>query len=179
MKKKKPFTQWFFKGFWPYWVGAILVGVLNIILTLIYRPFGITSNLTNTGLHIWSILGGHPDILTDYLNEIGNDFLLKRAFYNEATVLNLGILFGSLFAVVMASHFQFKKIKSSRQLLLGLTGGLLMGYGARLALGCNVGALIGGIASQSLHGWIFALFLFFGCLAGCFILKLVNNRFNG
>jgi uncharacterized membrane protein YedE/YeeE len=29
-----------------------------------------------------------------------------------------------------------------------------MGYGARLAFGCNIGAYFSGIASGSLHGWI-------------------------
>lgn len=176
MKEKKPFVQWFFKGYWPYWLGATLLGILNIILTLVYRPMGITSNLTNCGLHVWSVLGGRPENLTDYFNEVGMDFFLKQAFYNEATILNLGVIFGVLLAVVMASEFRFKKIKSRKQLFLGILGGILMGYGARLALGCNVGALIGGISSQSLHGWSFALFSFLGCLTGCFILRRYVNR---
>ena len=29
-----------------------------------------------------------------------------------------------------------------------------MGYGARIAFGCNIGAYFGGIASFSLHGWL-------------------------
>jgi uncharacterized membrane protein YedE/YeeE len=29
-----------------------------------------------------------------------------------------------------------------------------MGYGARLAYGCNIGALLGGTMSGSLHGWV-------------------------
>jgi hypothetical protein len=33
-------------------------------------------------------------------------------------------------------------------------GGLLMGIGARLSSGCNVGAFIGGAASGSLHGLV-------------------------
>lgn len=176
MKEKKPFTQWFFKGFWPYWLGAILIGILNVILTIIYRPFGITSNLGNWGLHTWSLLGGHPESLTDYFNAVGMDYFSKSIFYSETTVLNLGIIFGSLLAVVMASQFKLKKVKSAKQLLLGLTGGLMMGYGARLALGCNIGVLIGGISSQSLHGWVFALFLFFGCLTGCFVIKRINTH---
>jgi hypothetical protein len=33
-------------------------------------------------------------------------------------------------------------------------GGLLLGYGARIAYGCNIGAFISGVASGSLHGWL-------------------------
>jgi uncharacterized membrane protein YedE/YeeE len=39
-------------------------------------------------------------------------------------------------------------------LLAAVIGGLLLGYGARLAYGCNIGALFSGIASGSLHGWL-------------------------
>ncbi|MNV99492.1 putative inner membrane protein [compost metagenome] len=52
-----------------------------------------------------------------------------------------------------------------KQVLAAILGGLLMGYGARLANGCNIGALFTSISSLSLSGWIFWLFL----LAGAFI----------
>jgi len=29
-----------------------------------------------------------------------------------------------------------------------------MGYGARIAYGCNIGAFFSGVASTSLHGWV-------------------------
>jgi uncharacterized protein len=41
-------------------------------------------------------------------------------------------------------------------------GGVLLGYGARLAYGCNIGAYFSGIASSSLHGWLW----FAAALAG-------------
>jgi len=42
----------------------------------------------------------------------------------------------------------------------------LMGYGARLALGCNIGAFFSSIASLSLSGWVFGLFMFLGSIVG-------------
>ena len=41
-----------------------------------------------------------------------------------------------------------------RDVLTAIAGGLMMGYGARLAYGCNIGAYLGGLASGSLHGWL-------------------------
>jgi len=32
--------------------------------------------------------------------------------------------------------------------------GLLMGYGSRIAYGCNIGAFLSGVSSTSLHGWL-------------------------
>ena len=73
-------------------------------------------------------------------------------------MLNLGLVFGALLATLLASQFKFKKIKSLKQVIAAVLGGLLMGYGARLAGGCNIGALFSGVASLSLSGWVFAAY---------------------
>jgi len=41
-----------------------------------------------------------------------------------------------------------------------------MGYGARLAGGCNIGAYFSGIASFSLHGWVWGVVALLGTYAG-------------
>ena len=38
----------------------------------------------------------------------------------------------------------------------------MLGYGARLAYGCNIGAYFSGIASGSVHGWLWLVFAFIG-----------------
>jgi len=50
--------------------------------------------------------------------------------------------------------------------LAAIIGGLLMGYGARLSFGCNIGALFSGIATGSLHGWLWFAAAFAGSYAG-------------
>ena len=79
---------------------------------------------------------------------------------------NFGIIAGALLAALLASQFKFKKIKSLKQVVAATLGGLLMGYGARLAGGCNIGALFSAIGSMSLSGWVFAFFLFIGAFIG-------------
>ena len=66
----------------------------------------------------------------------------------------------------MQIRFKLKKIKSWKQIAAATLGGLLMGYGARIGFGCNIGALFSGIASLSLSGWVYALFLFLGAIIG-------------
>ncbi|HCX03258.1 MAG TPA: YeeE/YedE family protein, partial [Clostridiales bacterium] len=53
-----------------------------------------------------------------------------------------------------------------RQILGAVIGGLLMGYGARIAFGCNIGALYSGISTLSLSGWIYGIFMFLGAVIG-------------
>ena len=79
---------------------------------------------------------------------------------------NLGIIFGALMATLLASQFKIKKLKSWKQVIAAVLGGLLMGYGARIGFGCNIGALYSGISSLSLSGWAYALFLFLGAIIG-------------
>ena len=53
------------------------------------------------------------------------------------------------------------------RLALGaVIGGVLMGYGARIAYGCNIGAYFGGIASFSLHGWLWGVMAIAGTFVG-------------
>ena len=55
---------------------------------------------------------------------------------------------------------------SGRSLAAAVIGGLLLGYGARIAYGCNIGAYFSGIASGSLHGWLWLVAAFAGNIAG-------------
>ena len=53
-----------------------------------------------------------------------------------------------------------------RSLIAAIVGGLLLGYGARLAYGCNIGAYFSGILSGSLHGWLWLVVAFIGNVVG-------------
>ena len=54
-------------------------------------------------------------------------------------------------------------------LLAAVLGGLLLGYGARLAYGCNIGAYFSGIASSSVHGWLWLVSAFLGSMLGTYL----------
>ncbi|GLC78588.1 YeeE/YedE thiosulfate transporter family protein [Lacrimispora brassicae] len=82
------------------------------------------------------------------------------------SIRNLGIVLGAFAATLFASQFKIKKIKSLRQVVAAILGGLLMGYGARLANGCNIGALFTAISAFSLSGWVFGAFLLVGAFLG-------------
>jgi hypothetical protein len=51
-------------------------------------------------------------------------------------------------------------------LVAAILGGVLLGYGARVAYGCNIGAYFSGIASGSLHGWLWLPAAFAGNIVG-------------
>ncbi|MBK5245064.1 MAG: YeeE/YedE family protein, partial [Eubacteriaceae bacterium] len=85
---------------------------------------------------------------------------------DPVTLRNIGIIMGAMLSALLASQFRIKKIKSKKQIIGAAVGGLLMGYGSSIASGCNIGAFYSGIASMSLSGWIFGVFLFVGAFMG-------------
>lgn len=149
--------QTMFHGPWAYWIGAIILGVLNILVLIVRRePWGVALNLENWGEWIGANLG----VLDD------RGFTFETLMAASGTYLNLGLVLGAFLAVLVASQARFRPIRDKRFFYSALTGGLLMGYGARIAYGCNVGALLNGIASSSLTGWVFATAVFFGTWLG-------------
>lgn len=92
-----------------------------------------------------------------------------------AVLLNLGIISGAMLAA--AKNGRLRKWSSTgwrfkrSQLAFALIGGILIGYGARIANGCFFGAALAGIPAGSLQGWFFAIFLIPGVLTGVFIIN--------
>jgi uncharacterized protein len=63
-----------------------------------------------------------------------------------------------------------------RPLLAAIVGGLLLGYGARIAYGCNIGAYFSGISSGSVHGWLWLAAAFVGSAIGTKLRPLFGLR---
>ena len=153
------------RGPWKKSWGAIAIAAVGIatLLTL-SRPWGITSAFALWGAKIADGLGWNV-AQWDYWS--GRAALLERSVLADATsVMNFGIMIGALAAASLAGLFAPTFRLRPRDLALAVAGGLLMGYGARLAYGCNIGAYLGGIISGSLHGWGWLLFGFIGSLLG-------------
>ena len=76
---------------------------------------------------------------------------IKRSY---VVYLWIGIVLGAMLAAALAGRYAPVWRLPMRSLIAAIVGGLLLGYGARLAYGCNIGAYFSGILSGSLHGWL-------------------------
>lgn len=170
LKNNKFYKLWF-KSAWTYVIGAVLLSVFQIVtLATTGNPWGVSGTFANWGAWLYRAIGGSVDKWY-YFSSQGAQATLNTGFLHDpGTMRNLGIIFGALLATLLASQFKIKKIKSLKQIIAATLGGLLMGYGARIGFGCNIGALYSGIASLSLSGWVFALFLFLGAIVGSKVL---------
>lgn len=156
-----------FKKPWPYWVGGVILAVLNIVLLF---STGSAWRISTSFLYLGSILLDKLGIKTVdwyYFSVYGNELNVGETYLsNSSVIMAVAIIVGALLSVLFVSEFRFKKIKNKKQLFVGLIGGILMGYGTRLSFGCNIGAYFSAIPSFSLHGWVFGASMFIGAWIG-------------
>ena len=153
---------------WTYLTGAVVLALLNVALaTATGKGWGVTTSVAYWGAWLWGALGGDPHGWA-YFTEVKPAFNAPGfdLFKDPGSLTNLGIVAGALLAVLLANQFRLKKIKSRRQVVAAILGGLMMGFGARLAFGCNIGDMFTGLPSMSLHGWVFMVAIFLGAMAG-------------
>lgn len=153
----------FLQGPWPLVWGGIILTLLNFAtLALAGRPWGVTSALAVWGAKAVGLVG--LDVSSwHYWQQPGNAKALAESLWFDITsMMNFGIMIGALLAASLAGKFAPNLNIPKLSLLAAVLGGLLLGYGARLAYGCNIGAYFSGIASGSLHGWLWLIFGFIG-----------------
>lgn len=155
------------RGSWPLWVGAVLLAGLNALTLLVSgAPWGITTAFSLWGSKLLDALG--VDVTSwGFWADPTNLQKYRAGWLGETTsVMDLGIIVGALIASAAAGAFVLRRKVPGRAAGGAVLGGLLMGYGARIAFGCNIGSYFGGIASLSLHGWLWGAMALLGTYAG-------------
>ncbi|MEM5437608.1 YeeE/YedE family protein [Paraburkholderia diazotrophica] len=154
-------------GPWPLFAGAIALALLNFAtLALSGRPWGVTSAFALWGAKLFSVAG--IDVANwPYWNAHANAAALAAPVTRDVTsVMDAGIILGAMAAAALAGRYAPVWRLPARSLVAAVAGGLLLGYGARLAYGCNIGAYFSGIVSGSLHGWLWLAAAFAGNVVG-------------
>jgi uncharacterized protein len=100
----------------------------------------------------------------------GLDNGLPNPLINAPGFMSIGIILGA--AVLALSRREFKwKVPSLETAIFAIVGGILMGIGARIAMGCNIGAFFATVTNGDLSGWVFLI----GMAAGGYVgVKLFN-----
>lgn len=156
-------------GGWPLLWGALALALLNLATLLVAgTPWGITFAFALWGAKGLAALG--VDVAQwEYWTWPYPAQALEASVLNDVTsVMDFGLILGAMLAAGLAGRYNAgsQRRLGVRSVAGAVLGGLLMGYGARLAFGCNIGAMFSGIASASLHGWVWFVFAFLGSLLG-------------
>lgn len=162
------------RGPWPLLAGGVALAVLNLATLLAAgHPWTITWAFTLWGAKAATLAGWNPDSSPFWSADFQRDALERSVLTDTVTVMDIGILLGAWLAAALAGRFVANLSAPPRALVAALAGGLAMGYGARIAYGCNVGAFFSGVASTSLHGWLWIL----AALPGCWVGVRLRPRF--
>lgn len=144
---------------WPAWVGGVGIGLLGTATYLRTDPLGVTAQIG----WLARLLGVHLGIL-DAGRLPGLDGCAGCATKPEEGLLTLNgwfvlaLIAGSLSAALAAGQWRPTR-PQLRPSLTALAGGVLMGWGAMVALGCTLGTLLSGTSALALSGWVFTIAL--------------------
>ena len=161
-RRKRTDTRWRPRAIYIAAVLLALFGVLNLVIA--GQPWGIVYGLGLWGAKIATWLGA--DLASNaYWGREAQQLHIDSSLLNDVTsVTNIGLLIGALIAANVRGHARPKTQASAKQWLVAVVTGLVLGYSARLAFGCNVGAYFAGISTGSLHGWVWMAAAFAGSL---------------
>ena len=143
------------RGPWPLLLSALLLALFNWLTLLVAgHPWSIT-----WAFSLWAakaaVLTGWDPMTSGFWSGGFQQAALERSLLLDVTsVMNFGIVLGAFLAAAMAGRLTIPARIPLGSLSAAVLGGLVMGYGARLSYGCNIGAFFSGVASTSLHGWV-------------------------
>lgn len=133
-------------------------------------------------LGAWTV-GGGETMMTGLMAEaIIGDELSRLPFWNLVfqpdptywkIYISLGMLFGGIVGAVMSKEFRIRMPRRLSDWVLITIGGLMMGFGIRLAFVCNVSTFFGLTPEMNLGGYLSITGIIAGAWVGSMIYKKI------
>lgn len=164
-------TQAIFRDRWPAAAGGVAIGVISAVYFFRVAPLGVTAELGSLVRTEASALNLIPETLRGLDTLRGCATVVKQAVLTNNGLLVIGLVGSSFASALVAGQFR-PAWPTGGQVVRGLSGGLLLGWGAMTSLGCTVGVLLSGIHAGALSGWVFLIF----CTGGVWLGLWTMNR---
>ena len=156
-----------FRGSWPLLVGAVVLAVLAAAVVLVSGgTWGVTFAFALWGAKLLQLFGLHPETWEFWQSASNAKSLAGPVWTDKTSLTDLGIILGAAVAAAAAGTWRIRAEIPWRTAVAAVLGGVLMGVGARLSGGCNIGAYLAGISTGSLHGWLWGVFALGGTWIG-------------
>ncbi len=159
---------------WPAWLGGLLIGLIGVFAYLRTRPLGVTAELSRQSRRLGDQLGMIPDRLEGLDRLSGCIVTDTTALIADNGLFLIAMIAASTAAALLAGQFRVQR-KSPRAIFAAAGGGVLLGFGAMIALGCSIGTLLSGISALAISGWLFA----WAMLAGIWLTLPLRRRWLG
>lgn len=148
-------------------IGAILLAILaGLNLIIAGQPWGVVYGFGLWAAKIATAAGLFDPATNGFWSEPVNMMTLHHSVFLDVTsITDIGILAGALWIAVGKRRSKPKSL-TGKQWAVCIISGFLLGYSSRLAFGCNIGAMVSGISTGSVHGWIWIVMAFLGSVIG-------------
>ena len=141
---------------WPALLTGALVGLVGFLAYLRSEPLGVTSQLSSLTRTTLTEAGWLPRALHGLDQNIGGCVALVVDTITANGWLIIGIVLASFAAALPGRKFGIERL-SLRGGLTGVLGGIALGWGAVIGLGCTIGVFLSGTQAMALSGWVFAI----------------------
>ncbi|WP_291820586.1 YeeE/YedE family protein [Bosea sp. (in: a-proteobacteria)] len=146
---------------WPAWIGGLFVGLIGVAAYLRLSPLGVTAEIGSRSRQLAVGFDWLPSRLEGLDSFRGCATVIRDALLTPNGLFIAGTVVAAFIAALVAGEFQPKR-PSGGQVLRGLAGGVLLGWGTVIGLGCTVGTLLSGMSAGAVSGWVFAAALLAG-----------------
>ena len=154
---------------WNATVTGIVVAFFSVMIMAWWRPWGAVGAIRNWGdwimYGITSLLGTEMGFFAYY------DEAPRSIFLNSGSVIGIGFVLGAFVSACLGKDFALR-VPPYREMVKAVIAGILMGIGATLAGGCNVGGFYNAVGNLSANGFAMMLGLVFGVILGLKMLYL-------
>jgi uncharacterized membrane protein YedE/YeeE len=154
------------KALWNPYAAGVFLGIV-LLLSFLVMGQGLGAS------------GGLGRMITSGINLVNEDYVAKSAYFgrfvadganplmNYLVFLGFGVLLGGFIGAFTGNRIKPQvergpNISKSKRLIFALSGGIIMGYAARLAYGCTSGQALTGGAGLAAGSWAFMMMVFAG-----------------
>jgi uncharacterized membrane protein YedE/YeeE len=158
---------------WPVYAGGLLIGMLATVAYLRVAPLGVTAEIGSLARTFADGIGILPLRLEGLDTMRGCATAVKETVWSNNGLFISGLVAGSFAAALFSGDFRLQLPRPAESLRV-FCGGILMGWGAMVALGCTVGTLLSGIMAAAVSGWVFAIFSALGIYIGWLLRRKIS-----
>lgn len=146
---------------WPAWIGGLAVGAIAVAAYLRLSPLGVTAEIGSRMRQAADVVGLLPSRLEGLDTLRGCATVVRDAIWTPNGLFIAGLVAASFVAALLSGAFRPARPRPGH-IARGLLGGVLLGFGAMIGLGCTVGTLLSGVMAGAVSGWLYLAALMAG-----------------
>lgn len=171
--------NWLRKGEWPWWQSGLLLGLLNVATFYVSNYYlSVSTTFSRAAGMLVSIVAPEHVARNAYWQKVAPivdwQFMLVIGIpvgaYMAARLSQPAVKFTGSLPDMWVSRFG---TSNAQRWVVGIIGGILVGFGARLADGCTSGHALSGGAQLAASSWVFLIALM---VSGTISARLIFRR---